>query len=624
MKIDKYLAAILLALVVVAAAWAAIVIFQMGSERVGNLKTFSSKAEIASFITAKIKATENDPLLAKFAGPFVRTTVGIFAESVSTPKATDYSTTNIQVEGVDEADIVKTDGRIIYAASSGGTISIVKAYPPEDMRVLSKIDVGGGIIGLFIGGERLIVLVNEFVWVNMLPEEEKRNTTLQPKPYFPFRVIVKIFDVSTPEKPVNVGEVIFEGSYVSSRMVGDYVYLVLTYPAISLAENLTILPRWSADGVWREISPSDIYYSDSVELPSSYTLIASLDILNASRLTLKSILTGYASCVYMSRSNLYAAFPVLDRFLGGWSETEIYRFAVDGLRIECEASGKVSGMVLNQFSMDEYNGCFRVATTLIFYDYRTGSFTSQNNVYVLDAKSLRLIGGIEGLAPGEQIYAARFMGNRCYLVTFKKVDPLFTIDLSDPANPRVLGALKIPGYSDYLHPYDENYLIGIGKEAVPAEEGDFAWYQGLKISLFNISEVEKPREVAKIIIGDRGTDSPVLRDHHALLFNRGRGLLVIPILEARIPDEDYPEGRGRPPWAYGRPVFQGAYVFHVSPEEGLVLRGRISHMAGSEILSCYEVRRALYIDDVLYTISDGKIKANSLVDLSEIAEVSLE
>jgi len=247
--------------------------------------------------------------------------------------------------------------------------------------------------------------------------------------------------------------------------------------------------------------------------------------------------------------------------------------------------------------------------------------TWKNNLYVLNATTLKIVGRLEGLALGERIYSARFMGSRCYLVTFKKVDPLFTINLSDPANPHVLGELKIPGYSDYLHPFGENYLIGIGKEAVPAEEGDFAWYQGLKISLFNISDIERPAEVDKIIIGDRGTDSPVLRDHHALLFSKARNLLVIPITEARLSTEEYSEGV--PPWAYGRPVFQGAYIFHVSPENGIELRGRITHNEGDVIASIYEVKRAIYIGDILYTISDGKIKANDLTSLSEIAELPL-
>lgn len=581
------------------------------------LKTFSSKDEIASFINTKIRMVESQPFPWK-PTIFPRTTEIMPAEAPATV-APEYSATNIQVEGVDEADIVKTDGQMIYAASSNGILNIVKAYPPEEMRILSRIQVNGNIIGLFVGGERLAILAEEYVMVTPLTESRK---TIIPLPQYG-RNFIKVFDISMPEKPTIIGEVIFEGNYVSSRMIDNYIYVILTCPI--LTENLTALPKWSVNGVWTEIPPSNIYYSDSVEAPSSYTLIAAIDVSDVKSVAIKSVVTGYASCIYMSKNNLYVAYPVLNRLLGEWDKTEIYRIAVNGLRIECKAKGEVPGRVLNQFSMDEYNGFFRVATTITSFSPREKTKTekseSVNNVYVLRVEDLRVIGEIEGLAPGEQIYSARFMGERCYLVTFKKVDPLFTIDLSDPANPRVLGKLKIPGYSDYLHPYNENYLIGIGKEAVPAEEGDFAWYQGLKMSLFNISDIENPREEAKVVIGDRGTDSPVLRDHHALLFDRKRNLLVIPILEAKIFEEDYLGER--PPWAYGRPVFQGAYIFHISPEDGIILRGRITHTEGNEINPLYEVKRILYIGEVLYTVSDGKIKANDLGILSEITEVSL-
>jgi inhibitor of cysteine peptidase len=242
---------------------------------------------------------------------------------------------------------------------------------------------------------------------------------------------------------------------------------------------------------------------------------------------------------------------------------------------------------------------------------------------------LDIIGELEDLAPGESIYSARFMGERCYLVTFKKIDPLFVIDLHDPYSPKVLGELKITGYSDYLHPYDEDHVIGIGKEAVAATEGDFAWYQGVKISLFDVSDVAHPEEIAKYEIGDRGTDSAVLRDHKAFLFDRERELLVLPVLLAEIDESQYPYGV--PDHAYGEFVWQGAYVFSLSLEDGLQLRGRITHYDSDDDLSQEgyyyfspeSVQRSLYIDDALYTISEAKIKVNDLETLDEIAEVQL-
>jgi inhibitor of cysteine peptidase len=278
--------------------------------------------------------------------------------------------------------------------------------------------------------------------------------------------------------------------------------------------------------------------------------------------------------------------------------------------------------VLNQFSMDEYAGYFRIATT-----FRT-SGSSQNNVYVLDM-DLNIVGRLEGLAPKETIYSARFMGDRCYLVTFRKVDPLFVIDLKNPYDPEVLGQLKITGYSDYLHPYDEDHVIGVGKETVEAEQGDFSWYQGVKISLFDVSDVENPKEIAKYEIGDRGTDSPVLSDHKAFLFDKLKNLLVMPVSVAEIDENKYLNGV--PLTARGDFVWQGAYVFDISLDEGLVLKGRITHLeddsdlmkSGYYFSSPFSVKRSLYIDNVLYTISDKKIKMNSLEDLEQINEIEL-
>lgn len=277
--------------------------------------------------------------------------------------------------------------------------------------------------------------------------------------------------------------------------------------------------------------------------------------------------------------------------------------------------------------MDEFEGYFRIATTISSFTSLNGQATSGNNVYVLNM-NLTLVGTLENLAPGESIYSARFMGSRCYLVTFKKVDPLFVIGLDDPTAPRVLGRLKIPGFSDYLHPYSENLLIGVGKETVEAEEGDFAWYQGVKIALFDVSDVENPREVAKIIIGDRGTDSPVLSDPKAFLFDKDRNLLAIPILLAEINESQYPDGV--PANAYGEYVWQGLYVFTIT-EDSITLRGQVTHVnnpeefmkSGYYYYSEFSVTRSLYIKNMLYSISDAKVKISDLTSLETVNEIKL-
>lgn len=313
--------------------------------------------------------------------------------------------------------------------------------------------------------------------------------------------------------------------------------------------------------------------------------------------------------MYVSLDNMYITFP--DQY----GKTTVFRIHIENSTITPEVQGEVPGHVLNQFSMDEFDNHFRIATTT----WLNG--TLQNNIYVLNM-NLSIVGTLENLATGENLHSARFMGNRCYLVTFKTIDPLFVIDLSDPTNPEVLGELKIPGYSDYLHPYDENHLIGVGKETVEADGGSFAWYQGVKISIFDVSNVGNPIQMANYTIGDRGTDSPVLSDHKAFLFDRSKDLLVIPVLVAEINETLFPEGV--PLNFYGEFVWQGAYVFNITLTEGLALRGNVTHGEGAGLPEIgYWVTRALYIDNILYTVSDKKIKMNNLEDLAEIKEIQL-
>ena len=230
------------------------------------------------------------------------------------------------------------------------------------------------------------------------------------------------------------------------------------------------------------------------------------------------------------------------------------------------------------------------------------------------------------------------MGEKAYLVTFKKIDPFFTIDLSDPYNPQILGKLKIPGYSDYLHPYDDDHIIGIGKDTVEALDEqkeyrnlDFAWYQGLKIALFDVSDFENPQEVAKVVIGDRGTHSPVLSDHKALLFDREKELLVLPVDLYVISDdikEQYDHYTGS---TYGEFSFQGAYVYRLSLDDGFDYQGRITHFdEDDDMKSGYygywgssSITRSLYIGDVLYTLSNAMVKMNDLSTLNEINSLVL-
>lgn len=581
----------------------------------GNqISTFASYEELEDFVKANTQ----------YKGFPWRHAMSLFPASVSgegaiyAPAASDYSPTNIQVAGVDEADIVKTDGDYIYLVS-GQKVIIVKAYPPEQAQVLSEIKLEGIAIGIFINGDRLVVFEEETPYydVRLGPTGEFYMPSIayytSPKTY------IKVYDVSDRENPRLQREISADGQYVSSRMIGDYAYVVINEPVYG-EDDEPSLPRIYSGGNGKEIPATDIYCCNVSDYYYMYTTIMAINTQNDDqKATYATMLLGASSNLYVSLNNIYLTFPVWGGDVGDFQRTSIHRIHIEGNNMTYVASGEVPGMVLNQFSMDEYDGYFRVATT-------THGQTTQNNVYVLNM-ALNITGSLENLASGETIYSARFMGERGYLVTFKQIDPLFVIDLSDPRYPEELGYLKITGYSNYLHPYDENHVIGIGKETTDA--GEFAWYQGVKISLFDVSDVSNPREIDKEIIGHRGTDSPVLWDHKAFLFDKSRNLLVIPVLVAEVDESEYPGGV--PSWAYGEPVWQGAYVFHISPDAGLGLEGRITHIESSAELeqgyyyfySSFSVTRSLYIGDVLYTISDAKIKMNNLENLDYINEVEL-
>ncbi len=496
----------------------------------------------------------------------------------------DYSTTNIQVEGVDEADIVKSDGRYIYVVS-GNKVVIINAYPVENARVLSEIEAGERPTDLFINGNKLVVFGLAHV---------------------------KVYDVSDRENPLLTRDVSFDGRYFNSRMIGSYVYVIINSPTIYNWEEKINLPCISSNGNTKTVPATEIYYFENIaDYSYEFTTIMAINAQDdEEEITSETFLIGTTQNIFVSSNNIYITYtnywvyPLRDLSSKvsdlETEKTTIHKISITDGKIEYKTQGEVPGHVLNQFSMDEYQGYFRIATT-------TGEVWgggAQNHVYVLD-EDLNIAGRLEGIAPGERIYSARFMGDRAYLVTFKKVDPLFVIDLRDPRDPKVLGELKIPGYSDYLHPYDENHIIGVGKDTVDA--GSFAWYQGVKIALFDVSDPKNPIEISKYVIGERGFDSYALRDHRAFLFSRSKNLLVIPI--SLVED-------GGSSWRYGGYNWQGAYVFNVTLDGGFVLRGGITH-------SDYSVKRSLYIDNVLYTISDGLVKMNNLEDLSEISEIEL-
>ena len=620
---------------------------------VSGMHTFASTEELRNYLVNN--SQEGNTYYYQGSGGFAALTPSPASVNTARTESEDYSGTNIQVAGVDEADTVKTDGQYIYTistpntyygpyyygygyASQASSVYIVNA-DPQNAQVASKITFDNYTTptGLFLSANssRLVVISNKYL---PYPSSEgPYSPAITPYYYSTGTTAVTIYDVSNKASPVLVRNFTVSGSYFNSRMIGDDVYLVTSQNAWVYNDVVT-LPVVYRDGAPSGASASTIYYADMNQSSYySFTSFYGIGVANDQQQpTNMTVLMSGASVMYVSTGNIYVTYP---NWVNGTQYTSVYRVKIDGLQLSFEAQGSVPGYTINQYAMDEYNGNLRIATNIVDYMMpvpfggsaaRTTQNAQTNNVYVLN-QNLTIVGRLEGLAQGENLHSVRFMGDRCYLVTFVKTDPLFVIDVSQPQNPQVLGELKIPGYSDYLHPYDETHLIGVGKEAVGSASGDFAWYQGLKLALFDVTDVNHPRQLSNYTIGDRGTDSAALYDPHAFLFDKEKNLLVIPVNLALV-SETARQQQGDS--AYGDSVWQGAYVFSVSLDGGFVLRGNVTHLGGTanyqsgyvtgQVLDPnYYITRALYVGNTLYSISSSEVRLNSLTDLSKIAEVDL-
>ncbi|KAF5090105.1 MAG: beta-propeller domain-containing protein [Methanoculleus horonobensis] len=625
-KWSPVLVAVLGSLVIAAIIGTALASEDAGNETQGDLQKFSSKDEVEAFLKEHAQGVEHGNGYSWLPGAGGQETAMDAPAPTSAPPAPtaarDYSTTNVQVEGVDEADFLKNDGRYIYVIS-GESLAILEAFPAEDAKIVSETRIEGIPTALFLAGDRLVVFASG--------TEESMTTVKGSVAPIPVQRVVThayIYDIGDRSDPDLVRTQTFTGSYYNARMIGENVYVITQEAPVWIRDEIA-LPEVRTDS-GEPILP-DIY-RPGTPLQNYVFYTASAFSVRNDRGTpdAETFLLGYDTTLFVSQKNLYIGYRYMEAaysgpvaatmpdYAGSREQTIVHRFAIGDGRIDYQAMGRVPGHLLNQFSLDEYGENLRVATTVEGWT-REGS-VQYNNVYVLNP-AMETIGTLEHLAPDERIYAARFVGDRLYLVTFKRVDPLFVIDLSDPKHPGILGKLKIPGYSDYLHPYDADHIIGIGKET-----GENAWggvsVEGLKIALFDVSDVNNPREVDTVVIGEPGTDSEALRDHKAFLFVKEKNLLVIPVSE--IKRVENPESKY--PGSYGTTTWQGAYVYSVKPADGLTLLGTVTHAEkGSPYTwdSPDAVRRSLFMDDTLYTVSHRSIIMTELADGSRVNEVIL-
>ncbi|MDD5041502.1 MAG: beta-propeller domain-containing protein [Candidatus Peribacteraceae bacterium] len=559
------------------------------------------------------------------------------AKASEAQQSGDYSRTNVQVAGVDEADIVKTDGTYLYAVQDD-LIRIIRAEPASAMEVVSMIDLQDSSFTpseLYLDGDRLVVTGS--VWKEQpYGIMQKVMPGLYPYPSSRQRTQVRLYDVSDRANPKLSRELEFDGSLVSSRRIGDRMYLVMNQGfhwvgPMPLYRETDVLPSYQdsalGDGDRPVSKCADVTILPHVPQPE-YLIVAVVPLANATAEVQKEVIVGSAQNLYVSPENLYVAATEWSYFwrdgTGSSAEqTHLYRFALTSDGVTFKAKGTVPGHVLNQFSMDEHGQTFRVATT----EGQTweSANPSSSNLFVLNL-DLEQAGSITDIAPGEQIYSVRFMGDRTYMVTFKNTDPFFVIDTSDPRNPRIIGKLKIPGYSNYLHPYDENHILGFGKEAEDSKEGNFAWYQGMKVALFDVTDPGNPVEMSKVVIGDRGTQSPLLNNHKALLFDRSRNLLAFPVSVAKISDAAKQQGSWDFP-SYGDTVFQGAYVYNVDLQSGLTLRGTVTHYGEDDVLKAgsylygKDIERIVRIGDALLTVGQDRVVSSDERMLTQQGQV---
>ncbi len=548
------------------------------------------------------------------------------AETNGSSELTDYSGTNVQVGGVDEADIVKTDGEYLYHIREGSHQIAISEVDGDDIALRSTLewDEGFDAREMYYVNDMLVV-----IGTTNMPYFHFADPVVMPEsammPYGGSSLKVIIYDLEDRMNPREERTIELKGTYVASRLVGEDFYLVANqyfYPSFyTESEDLKPLIYDSNEGGGRTIGYDEIrYFPGSVE--NNFLITLGLDLSLPDDEVDVDVYLGSGQNIYVSHQNMYVASTSYDYRIDFEKEgtdeffypvydvsTNIFKFTLDGGNISYDHKGKVPGTILNQFSMDEYMNDFRIATTT-GDSWRMDEGTSKNNVFVLD-ENMEILGRLEGLAPTERIYAVRFMGNRAYMVTFRQVDPFYAIDLSDNKNPAVLGYLKIPGFSDYLHPYDENHIIGFGKET---EETKFGiTMAGMKIGLFDVTDVENPIEEDKVIIGAEGTYSELLDNHKALLFSKEKSLLAFPIT---VMEKDLDN--------WSRFAFQGVYVYSIDPLQGFELRGKITHLSSLDYSmagdywynSDKNIRRIVFIDDYFYTLSDYQVQAHDIDDVS--------
>ncbi len=557
--------------------------------------------------------------------------------SSSSSNTKDYSTTNIQVENVDEADIVKTDGDYIYSISEDNVI-ITDVKDPKQPKVVATIkseddDIPEDII---LYKDKLVVISTKGNQTQRYYYNNRMNT------------VVKIYNITSREKPVLTKSYEMYEPYYTSRCIDNVLYVISS--GNLRKEDDKIVVGYNEDNMEKEMSIDKIKYLKDVKT-TKQTLISTVDLNNETAdIKLDSYLMNISNA-YVSENAIYllnqkynndSKIPIkllfgfkgvfgLEDYYEMDSEsgyyTEIYKFDIKE-NVEYKAKTKVKGKTINQYSLDEKDNHLRIA----LYD------NDGSRVAIFD-EDLKQIGISDNVAKGEKMYSSRFIGDKVYFVTYKTIDPLFVMDLSNEAKPKVLGKLKIPGYSTYLHPYDENHIIGIGmetKEIINRNSNGkvistTAKVVGMKMALFDVSNVNSPVQISSVVIGDSRTTSAILTNPKALLFSKEKSLIAIPVnnysQDFEVTSSNNYETMINNYTKYSKPYnAEGYFVYNINVQDGFKLKGVITHEKtnATYYYSNSKLLRGLYIDNNLYTVSETMIKVNELDSLKAVGELKLK
>jgi uncharacterized secreted protein with C-terminal beta-propeller domain len=578
--------------------------------------------DYAALYRAAVAAMARQSVRESAGGAVEDTATGSVKAPVPQPSSGSYQT-NVQVAGIDEGDLVKSDGRSIFVAS-GKKVAIMAADGPRT-RQLATIDTSagaagkrgldgytmqGGVVELELQGTTLVVLVTEYrARTSELPATLPGPATTTMVPFDAALTKALLYDVADPSSPRYLASLGQSGGLVTTRLTGDLLYLVTNYTladsdSIDPDEPQTFVPVLTQDEKVAATKIGDIGMLPEPSGPT-YTVVSSIDLSSRKRVDSQSVLGGTGT-VYMSTDNLYLAAANWSpsaqvreqagaKDLQEASVTQLARIAVADGKLDLAAQGAVPGSVVNQFALDEYAGHLRVVTTVEGQSKK--AWVQRAGLFVLNAK-LKVVGSISSLVSNESVRSVRFAGPVGYVVTFRQMDPLFAVDLADPAKPRVLSALKIPGFSTYLHPWADGQLLGLGRDATSKGED-----RGLKLSMFNTAD---PLEVSETTVKKfAGQDAEALYDHRAVLVDPADGLIGFAVTD----------------WS-GESVKVRYLVFHYDEAKGFVQAGKLPVKTATD--GSIPTVRGMVIGDYLYLASAKQVSGYSTTGLDKVADVKVK